>query len=108
MKKLIKDNITFAVILLICLAFFIIALTGDYQTTTHVFQVDHFTFLNGAAGIAILFFIGPIVLMVAAVILRFLVPKDKLKKTATFVAGGYIAIAIAACVFLLLNGNYPS
>ena len=101
-KKLIKDNVTFAVILLVCLTFFVIALTGDYQTTTHVFKVDHFTFLNGGAKMAIVFFIVPIVLAIAALVLRFFVPKDKMKKTATVVAGGFIALAIAACVFLLL------
>lgn len=102
MKNLIKDNVTFAVIFLVSLTFFILALLGDYQTTTHVFEVDHFTFLNGRAPFAIVFVIVPIVLLIASVVLKFFVPKDRMKMIANVVAGGYVTIAAAALIFLLL------
>lgn len=105
MKKvlqLLKDNAVFAILSLISLVFFVLALIGDYQTTTHVFHVDHYTFLNGGAKSAIIFVIGPAIFLVAAIVLKFFVPKDRMKFSANIVSGLFLLIALASCVFLLL------
>lgn len=104
--KILKDNVAFAIIYVIGLVFFLIALLGgDYQTVTRFFEVDHYTFLNGlqtGVPITLLYIIGTIVILVGAVILKFFVPEDRMKKRATVVAGLYLAIALLAAVMMLL------
>ena len=105
-KEILRDNLTFVIIYVIALVFFIIAIAaGDYQTVTHLFKVDHYTFLNGGATgvpLAIWFVILPIVFFIASPVLKFFVPKNKMNKSATVVAGLFLLLALVSVVFLLL------
>lgn len=105
-KQLLKDNLTFAIFYVIALVFFLIGiLGGDYQTVTHLFKVDSYTFFNGAvSGVksAILYVIFPIIFFVVTVVLKFFVPKNKLKFAATLVSGLFLIVAAGAVVLLLL------
>ena len=106
MKKvldIVKSNLTFAIIYVAALVFYIIGITGDYITITRLFHTDHYTFINHLASpICLVYVILPIVFFAVCIALRIFTPKNLMKKQATVVAGVYIAFAIALCTFLLI------